>query len=81
MMINEGRTDRVLRGGAAVVLVAVAVVTGLSEPAGILMLVVGAVLLVTAAIGFCPLYRLLGISTVRRAHRVTSSPSADRASR
>jgi hypothetical protein len=70
-----------LRGGAAVVLVAVAAVAGLTEPAGILMLVVALVLLVTAAVGFCPLYRLLGVSTVGRAHRVTSSQSVDRASR
>jgi hypothetical protein len=81
MNINESRTDRMLRGGAAVVLVAVAAATGLTEPAGILMAVVAVVLLVTAATGFCPLYRLLGINTARGTQRVPSSQDPGRASR
>lgn len=81
MIMNEGRTDRLLRGGAAAVLVAAAAVVGFTEWGGILLLGVAAVLLVTAATGFCPLYRLLGVSTVRRAHRVAPAGRADHASR
>jgi hypothetical protein len=32
---------------------------------GILLVVVGGILVVTAAVGFCPLYRILGLSTAR----------------
>ena len=32
---------------------------------GIVLFVVAAVMLVTAAVGFCPLYRLFGISTCK----------------
>lgn len=81
MNINEGRTDRSLRGGAAVALGVAAAVSGLTEPAGIVMLVVAAVLLVTAVTGFCPIYRLLGVSTVERANRAASTRGTDHAPR
>lgn len=63
MTRNLSTTDRVLRIVFAVVLALTAVVTGASSVLGIVMLVVAAVLAGTAAVGFCPLYRLLGLST------------------
>lgn len=63
MVRNESTWDRVLRLAVAVVAVAVALVVGAGSAGGIVLLVVGAVLLVTAAVGFCPLYRVLGLST------------------
>ena len=63
MRTNEGTTDRILRAAAGVVAVVIALMTGLGSVGGILMLVVAAILLVTAATGFCPLYRVLGLST------------------
>ena len=63
MRTNEGTTDRSLRAAAGVVAVVIALMTGLGSVGGILMLVVAAILLVTAATGFCPLYRVLGLST------------------
>jgi hypothetical protein len=64
MRHNVGRTDRIIRAAviapAAVVL---AMLTGAGTPLGITALVIAAVLLVTAAAGFCPLYRVLGIDT------------------
>lgn len=63
MRTNEGTTDRILRAAAGVVALVIALMAGLGSVGGILMLVVAAILLVTAATGFCPLYRVLGLST------------------
>jgi len=62
MQANEGTVDRVLRVVIGLVLLGV----GLSRVGGagaVVAVVVGAVLLLTGLIGFCPLYRLFGIST------------------
>ncbi|WP_231494954.1 YgaP-like transmembrane domain [Cellulomonas sp. KRMCY2] len=40
---------------------------GLGSILGILLIVLAVVMAATAAVGFCPLYRLFGISTVRAA--------------
>ena len=67
MKANVGRRDMAIRlvlAGAALV---AAIVTGATSVLGILLLVVAAVLAVTAVTGFCPLYRLLGVSTRRAA--------------
>jgi len=48
---------------AAVGIAAVANVLDLGLTAGIIALVVGAVLVGTSVTGLCPLYRLLGVST------------------
>jgi hypothetical protein len=63
MKSNEGTIDRIIRAvvGVAVLLGAFAIGSG--SVAFVLLLVVGAILLATAAVGFCPLYRMLGIST------------------
>lgn len=63
---NEGTADRVVRGlvVAPIALIA-AVAVGLGTVAGVVLAVVGVVMALTAAVGFCPLYRLVGISTCR----------------
>jgi hypothetical protein len=63
MTRNEGTIDRILRAVAAVAAVGVALALGLGTLGGLLLLVVAAILAVTAAVGFCPLYRVFGIST------------------
>lgn len=63
MTRNMGSLDRVVRLVAAVVLVVGALLVGAGTTVGVVLLVVAAVLAVTAAVGFCPLYRLLGLST------------------
>lgn len=63
MARNMGSLDRVVRLVAAVVLVVGALLAGAGTTLGVVLLVVAAVLAVTAAVGFCPLYRLLGLST------------------
>jgi hypothetical protein len=40
-----------------------AAAVGFDTGAGIALVVVGAIMAVTAAVGFCPLYRVVGIST------------------
>lgn len=63
MKRNEGPVDRAIRGALGVVAVVAGVMVGPGGVLSIILYVVGAVLLVTAAVGFCPLYRLLGVST------------------
>lgn len=67
MARNMGSLDRVVRLVAAVVLVVGALLAGAGTTLGVVLLVVAGVLAVTAAVGFCPLYRLLGLSTRPRA--------------
>ena len=68
MTANVGSTDKVIRLVLAIAAVIGAYLAGMSSLLGIVLLVVGAVLGVTAFTGFCPLYRVLGMSTcpVRR---------------
>jgi hypothetical protein len=65
MTTNESTADRLIRLVIAVVAVAGAVVTGIGTVLGIALLVVAAIMVVTAAVGFCPLYRIFGISTCK----------------
>ena len=59
-MRNEGKIDRVLRVGLGVALIAL-VFVGPQTPWGWL----GLVPLVTGVVGFCPLYRLVGVNTCK----------------
>jgi len=59
-MRNEGTIDRVLRVGLGVALIAL-VFVGPQTPWGWL----GLVPLFTGLVGFCPLYRLVGVSTCK----------------
>ena len=65
MKRNEGTLDRIIRGIAAVAAVIVAAAIGFGTVAGVILLVVAAILAVTAVTGFCPLYRVFGLSTYR----------------
>lgn len=66
MHTNEGATDRVLRAILGVVLLAVTLATGMEGAGKIVLMVVGGIALLTGAIGFCPLYRIVGLSTCKR---------------
>lgn len=60
---NVGKFDRIARL-ISVAILAVLVFTGVLDGAlAIVALVVAVVLFVTALVGFCPAYRLLGLST------------------
>ncbi len=63
MTTNVGTLDRVVRVALAV-LFSILYFTGtVSGIAGIVLLILGGVLLVTAVVGTCGLYALFGIST------------------
>jgi hypothetical protein len=63
MKTNEGTVDRIIRAVVGVAALLGAFAIGSGSIAFVLLLVVGAILLVTAAVGFCPLYRVFGINT------------------
>ena len=58
MLTNQSTADRVLRVVLGIVLLSL-VIVGPKTSWGL----VGLILLVTGAIGFCPIYRLFGITT------------------
>lgn len=63
MTVNEGSVDRIVRAVVGVALLAAWVFGWIGGTLAIVLGVVALVLLVTAAVGFCPLYRILGMST------------------
>lgn len=63
MKQNVGNTDRLIRIVIAVALVVGSWFAGMSSIGGIVLLVLAVVLVLTASIGFCPLYLPFGLST------------------
>ena len=68
---NVGASDRTVRIGAGILLLAlgVAILAGLLETAsiaGLAAAVVGLVLLATGTMRMCPIYRILGVDTCSR---------------
>ena len=72
MFTNESNLDRGLRAAAGLVLAVTAFAVGAGSTLGIILIVLAAILLVTAAVGFCPLYRLLGLRTNKEAVSATA---------
>jgi thiol:disulfide interchange protein len=62
---NEGKTDRTVRIVLGVILLGLALFS-LSGIAQTVAVVAGVISLVTGAIGFCGLYKILGISTMEK---------------
>jgi hypothetical protein len=62
-MPNIGGIDRVLRLAVGLVLIAYAIPLGFSVTGWNWFGWIGVIPLLTAVVGFCPLYTLLGIST------------------
>ena len=64
MNVNMGSIDRIVRTFVvAPVAIVVAIVVGVGSVAGVVLLALAAVMLVTSAVGFCPLYRVFRINT------------------
>lgn len=63
MKTNEGTPDRLLRGGAALALAAMVAAVPMAPGLYYSLIGVAAILGLTALVGFCPLYALLGINT------------------
>lgn len=62
---NVGTTDRTIRGIVGALLALAYLIGWTSGTLGIVLLIVGLVLLGTAALGTCPPYALLGINTCK----------------
>lgn len=60
---NVSNADRVIRVIVAIIAFVIAAMVGFGSVLGIILAIVGVIMLVTAAIGFCPLYRVFGLST------------------
>jgi hypothetical protein len=73
MRANVGSSDRIARIIIGIVLMVAAFIPALPLAANPILqlgsVVVGAVLIVTALLRFCPLYALLGLSTCKVANR------------
>jgi hypothetical protein len=63
MKKNVGSIDRIIRILFAVVVAVLFFTDVVTGTLGIVLLVVGAVLLATSFINFCPLYAILGINS------------------
>ena len=66
MKLNMGKADRLIRTIIAVILIGLLIGGQVTGSLAILAGVVAAIFLVTSLVGFCPLYRLLGLSTCSR---------------
>ena len=64
MKLNESNMDRIIRVVAGVVLLFLGVGGVLGGGLAIVADVVGAIMLLTGAIGFCPLYSIFKIGTL-----------------
>ena len=60
MKTNEGKTDRILRVLLGVLLMSAGFIIG--DTGGWIMVVVGAIPLLTGLVGWCPVYSLLKIN-------------------
>jgi Inner membrane protein YgaP-like, transmembrane domain len=72
MTVNEGIVDRIARLVIAAAAVLVSWWAGFGSVGGILLLVFGGWMVVTAAVGYCPAYQLLKISTRPSPHRIST---------
>lgn len=66
MKLNESNTDRLVRVVAGIVLLFLGVGGTLNGTVAIVAGVLGVILLLTGAIGFCPLYALFKLSTLKK---------------
>lgn len=64
MKENTGQADRLIRAMVALVLLALGIGGLLSGVAATIAIVVGAIMALTALVGFCPLYTLLKKDTM-----------------
>jgi len=73
MRRTVGNTDRAFRGVVVIGAVVGGGILGFSTGWGILLLVVAAVMALTGASGYCPIYTMLGIDTLDDEHTGTSA--------
>ena len=67
MKKNMGSTDRVIRVILAIVFALLYFTGTVSDTLGLVLLILGAIFLLTSVVSFCPLYAPFGISTCKKA--------------
>jgi len=65
MKRNEGSTDRIIRVILGIVLIIIGWLVLGNSTLGVILDIIGVILLITAITGFCAIYRLLGVSTIK----------------
>jgi hypothetical protein len=65
MKPNEGTTDRIIRLILGIVLILIGWPVLGNNTLGIVFDVIGVILLITGITGFCAIYRVLGINTIK----------------
>ena len=66
MIRNESTADRVIRVVIAIIaIVLIATTVPLKSVLGVILAIVAVLMLVTAASGFCPLYKIIGTGTAK----------------
>ena len=68
MKTNMGSIDRIFRLLVAAVIAYLYFANIITGTWGIILLVLGAVFVLTSFIGFCPLYTLVGVNTCKKTH-------------
>lgn len=63
MKCNVGGIERPIRIGAGLLALGIGLFAGLSSTMAGATLAVGVILLLTGAVGYCPLFTLLGVNT------------------
>ena len=63
---NMGSADRTIRVIVAVIILTLYMTKIISGTLGIVLMALSAVFLLTSFISFCPLYRVVGLSTLRK---------------
>lgn len=66
MTVNMGKVDRGIRYVLVLVIILLLVTRRINGPLAIVLGIIGLMLLVTAFVSYCPLYRVLGTSTVKK---------------
>ncbi len=67
MKKNMGATDRIVRFIIALTIIALYINGNIFGAAGLVLLLLSGILIITSFIGFCPLYKPFGISTCKSA--------------
>lgn len=65
MKINMGSVDRIVRIVIAIVFSTLYFTGTVTGVAGVILLILGGIFILTSVVGFCPLYGLFGIKTCK----------------
>lgn len=66
MKLNMGPVDRIIRAVLGIILLAMSLNGGLTGAGATIGIIIAVILLVTAAVGICPLYMLFKFSTKKK---------------